>query len=213
MNMPDSSLSEVCQSRAEIHPSEPVTAWFAIQTVYKHEFRVSRDLAAKGFQVYLPLLRENRQWTDRKKVIEVPAFSGYLFLRHDGSLQSRSRSLDTFGVTRLLPDNHRPAPIADIEIESVRRALASKLPCAKCDPPAIGTRVRVARGLLAGIDGQIVRINNKARLVIQIASISQAISVDVDMNDVDTIAEFAPNSSLPNALVRKNNGSPVHDRA
>jgi len=179
----------------------PGTAWFAVQTAYKHEFRVLRDLAAKGFPAYLPLLRERRQWTDRTKVIEVPAFSGYLFLRHDSSLRSRSRVLDTLGVMRMLPDNHRPSPIGDEEIESLRRALDSNLPCAKCELLPIGTRVRVKRGVLAGVEGQIARISNKSRLVIQIASISQAISVEVDMNEVESIAEFAPLSSQPKSQV------------
>jgi transcription antitermination factor NusG len=175
----------------------PGTAWFAVQTSYKYEFRVLRDLAAKGFPAYLPVLREKRQWTDRTKVIEIPAFSGYLFLRHDSSMRSRSRVLDTLGVTRMLPDNHKPCPIADEEIESLRRALDSNLPCAKCEVLPVGTKVRVMQGVLAGVEGQIARISNKARLVIQIASISQAISVEVDMNDVETIAEFVPRAAQP----------------
>ncbi len=184
--MLDLSSKEVCLGG---------TAWFAVQTAYKYEFRVLRDLEAKGFPAYLPVLREKRQWTDRAKVIEVPAFSGYLFLRHDSSVRSRSRVLDTLGVTRMLPDNHKPSPIADAEIESLRRALESNLPCAKCELLPLGTRVRVTRGVLAGVEGLIARISNKARLVIQIASISQAISVEVDMNDVETVAALAPAAS------------------
>jgi hypothetical protein len=49
--------------------------------------------------------------------------------------------------------------------------------------------------VLAGVEGLIARISNKARLVIQIASISQAISVEVDMNDVETVAALAPAAS------------------
>jgi transcriptional antiterminator RfaH len=180
-----------------IDQEAPGTAWFAIQTVYKHEFRALRDLTAKGFIAYLPLLRETRRWTDRTKIIEVPAFSGYLFLRHDSSLQSRSLVLNTFGVYRMLPDNHRPAAIADIEIESLQRALNSNIPCAKCELPAVGTMVRVKSGVLTGVQGQIVRISNKFRLVILVSSISQAISVEVDINEVESIAEVSPRTSSP----------------
>lgn len=187
----------------------PGTAWFAIQTVYKHEFRALRDLAAKGFTAYLPLLRETRRWTDRTKVIELPAFSGYLFLRHDSSLQSRSLVLNTFGVYRMLPDNHRPAAIADIEIESLRRALNSNIPCTKCELPPVGTMVRVKSGVLAGVQGQIVRISHRFRLVILVSSISQAISVEVDGNDVETIADFSPHHSLPNTEAW-GRGQPAH---
>jgi transcriptional antiterminator RfaH len=176
-----------------------VTAWFAIQTLYKYEFRVLRDLTAKGFTGYLPLLRETRQWTDRKKTIETPAFGGYLFLRHDSSLQSRSLVLNTSGVFRMLPDNHKPSAIADIEIESLRRALDSNMPCIRCELPPVGSRVRVKSGVLAGVEGQIVRIQNKSRLVILVSSIAQGISVEVDGMDVETIADISPQHSLPHA--------------
>jgi transcription antitermination factor NusG len=175
------------------------TAWFAVQTEYKHEFRVLRDLAAKGFETYLPLLRETRRWTDRTKVIEVPAFSSYLFLRHDSSLQSRSRVLNTFGIHRILPDNHKPSPIADIEIESLRRALDSNMHCVRCEVPAVGTKVRVKYGVLAGVQGQIVRINNKSRLVILVSSLSQAISVEVDLNEVEAVADLSPHIPSTNS--------------
>ncbi len=175
------------------------TAWFAVQTEYNHEFRVLRDLTAKGFLAYLPLLRETRRWTDRTKVIEVPAFSSYLFLRHDCSLHSRSRVLNTLGIHRMLPDNHKPSPIADIEIESLRRALDSNLQCLRCEIPAVGTKVRVKRGVLLGVQGQILRINNKSRLVILVSSLSQAISVEVDVNDVEAIADLSPRTLSPNS--------------
>lgn len=177
----------------------PGTAWFAVQTIYKHEFRVLRDLTAKGFTGYLPLFRETRQWTDRMKIIETPAFSGYLFLRHDSSLRSRSLVLNTLGVFRMLPDNHKPSAIADIEIESLRRALDSNIPCIKCELPAVGTRVRVKSGVLAGVEGQIVRISNKLRLVILVSSISQAISVEVNGIDVEAIADLSSQHSFAHA--------------
>jgi transcriptional antiterminator RfaH len=168
----------------------PAAPWFAVQTLYRYEFRVMRDLKAKGFDSYLPLLRETRQWTDRKKVVEVPAFNGYLFLRNDCSLRNRSRVLETTGVVRMLPDNHKPSPIAEIEIESLRKALDSTLPVTKCErPPEIGTLVEVKAGALAGVQGRVSRINNKFRLVLSVGTISQAISVEVDMNDVEPVGD------------------------
>ena len=184
------------------------TAWFAVQTVYKHEFRVLRDLTAKGFDTYLPLFYEARRWTDRTKIIETPVFSGYLFLRHDSSLRSRSLVLNTFGVFRMLPDNHKPSAIADIEIESLRRALDSNIPCTRCELPAVGTRVRVKSGILAGVEGQIVRISNRLRLVVLVSSISQAISVEVDGIDVETVADVSPQRSFPNAQAWRH-GQPI----
>jgi transcription antitermination factor NusG len=197
VQMPDLLLSDTTTGNGATHEEASGTAWFAVQTVYKHEFRALRDLTAKGFTAYLPLLHETRRWTDRTKIIDVPAFSGYLFLRHDSSLQSRSLVLNTFGVYRMLPDNHRPAAIADIEIESLRRTLKSDIPCTKCELPPVGTMVRVKSGVLAGVQGQLVRINNGFRLVILVSSISQAISVEVGFNEIESIANAALRASSP----------------
>ena len=160
-------------------------AWYAVQTLYRNEQRVSRDLAVKGFATYLPLLRETRQWTDRKKVIEVPAFSGYVFVRHDASLPVRVRVLETAGVVRMLGDNHAPVPVPDAEIESLRRTLESNAPCIKCDYPAVGAMVQVKTGILAGVRGRLIRINNSLRLVLSVSTVSQAVSVEVNLEDIE----------------------------
>jgi len=165
------------------------SAWFAVQTILRHEFRTVRDLNAKGFVTYLPLLREVRQWTDRKKVIEIPAFSRYIFVNYEPSPRSRCRILETSGIVRMLPDNHNPTPIADNEIESLRRALDSGIPCAQHSYPSVGAKIEIRRGPLAGTQGHVVRINNKYRLVIAVSSISQAISVEVDASHIEAIED------------------------
>ena len=164
-------------------------AWYAVQTLYRYEQRISRDLTAKGFLTYLPLLRETRQWTDRKKVIEVPAFGGYLFVRHDASSRNRVRVLETSGVVRMLGDNHSPVPVADFEIESLQRTLESNVACQRCDYLTAGAMVQVKSGPLAGIRGRLIRIHNGLRLVLSVPTVQQAISVEVDLKDVEPVGE------------------------
>lgn len=167
------------------------SAWYAVQTLHRYEQRIARDLAAKGYETYLPLLRETRRWTDRKKVIEIPALSGYLFVRNDASLKSRVRVLETVGVVRMLGDNHAPVPVPEIEIESLRRALESNAPCSKCESLAEGTLVHVKTGVLAGIRGRLVRIHQNLRLILSVSNVSQALSVEVALEDVEPISEPA----------------------
>jgi transcription antitermination factor NusG len=187
-------------------PAAPRAAWYAVQTLYRHEQRIAHDLAVKGFATYLPLMREIRQWTDRKKVIDVPAFGGYIFVRHDASLPSRVRVLETAGVLRMLGDNHAPVPVPDIEIESLRRMLESNTGCKRCDYLPVGTMVQVKSGVLAGIQGRLSRTNNSLRLVLSVSTVSQAISVEVDLEDVEPIARIAgrqlpPSCDLEEALL------------
>jgi transcription antitermination factor NusG len=162
--------------------------WYAVQTLYRYEQRIARDLTAKGFETYLPLLRETRQWTDRKKIIHVPAFGGYIFVHQEASLHNRVRVLETSGVVRILGDNHSPVAIPEIEIQSLRRMLESDASCRKCEYLTVGTMVEVKRGALTGIRGRLVRIHNSLRLVLSVATVSQAISVEVGLEDVELVA-------------------------
>jgi transcription termination/antitermination protein NusG len=165
------------------------TEWYAVQTLYRYEHRIARDLTVKGFETYLPILRETRQWTDRKKVLEVPAFGGYVFIRQEASPRNRVRVLETTGVVRMLGDNHGPVPIPEIEIESVRRMIESGASSRKCELVTVGTMVEVKRGALTGIRGRLARIHNSLRLVLSVATVSQAVSVEVDLEDVEPIAD------------------------
>ena len=162
-------------------------AWYAVQTSYRCEQRVALGLTRKGFDTYLPLLREVHQWKDRRKIIDVPAFGGYLFVHYEPSLHNRVKVLETNGVVRLLGGNHTPSEVSDVEIEAVRRTLDSGLPCDRCDALTPGSTVRVMRGPLAGVQGRLVRIKNSLRLVVAITAFSQAISAELGLNDVEAV--------------------------
>jgi transcription antitermination factor NusG len=171
-------------------------AWYAVQTSYRCEQRVASGLSAKGFSTYLPLIREVHEWKDRRKTVDVPAFGGYLFVHCEPNLRNRVRVLETNGILRMLGGNHTPSPVSDLEIEDVRRALGSGVPCERCDAPAPGTLVEVMRGALAGVRGRVARIKNSFRLVITISAFAQAISAELSLDDVESIDEsFRPNYS------------------
>lgn len=187
-------MGEACLSAgtmtAELPRSENLNqAWYAVQTAYRCEQRVASGLTTKGFRTYLPLLREVHQWKDRRKVVEVPAFSGYLFVHYEPHLRNRVKVLETSGIVRLLGGNNAPSPISDVEIEAVHRTLGSSLPCERCDALTPGTLVRVMRGPLAGIQGRLTRIKNNLRLIVTISVFSQAISAELNLSDVEAIHE------------------------
>lgn len=167
------------------------SGWYAVQTSYRCEQRVAAALMTKGLTTYLPLLQEVHQWKDRRKVVNVPAFSGYLFVHHEPSLRNRVRVLETSGIVRLLGGNHAPSEIPEVEIEAIRRTLGSGMACDRCDALTPGTQVTVMRGPLAGVEGRLARIKNGLRLVVTISIFSQAISAEVGLNDVQAVHEYA----------------------
>jgi transcription antitermination factor NusG len=164
-------------------------AWYAVQTGYRCEQRVAQGLTAKGIETYLPLLREVHQWKDRRKVVDMPAFSGYLFVHYQPHLRNRVKVLETSGVVRLLGGNHAPNQVSDTEIEALRRTLSSGVECDRCDALTPGTMVKVKRGPLAGVQGRLVRYKNNVRLVVAISVFSQAISAELGLSDVEAVPD------------------------
>lgn len=165
------------------------SAWYAVQTGYRCEQRVALGLTTKGLETYLPLLSETHQWKDRRKLVDVPAFSGYLFVHFEPSLRNRVKVLETSGVVRLLGGNHTPNPVDEVEIDSLRRTLTSGLPCDRCDALVPGSLVMVKRGPLTGVQGRLIRIKNSFRLVVAISVFSQAISTELGLHDVEAVPE------------------------
>ncbi|MBV8673013.1 MAG: UpxY family transcription antiterminator [Acidobacteriaceae bacterium] len=163
--------------------------WFAVQTRYRREQRVAGDLTAKGIETYLPLLREVHAWKDRRKTLEVPAFGGYLFARFEENQCNRVRVLETTGVVRLLGHQGELEPVPDSEIESLRLSLGSGTPCMRHPYLASGMLLRIERGPLKGLEGRLVRMANALRLVICVASVGQAVAVEVARGDVAPIGE------------------------
>ena len=177
-------------------PGQFSPAWYAVQTGYRCEQRVAQGLTTKGFETYLPLLREVHQWKDRRKVVDVPAFSGYLFVHYAPSLRNRVKVLETGGVVRLLGGNHTPNQVPDVEIDALRRALSSGVDCNRCDALTPGALVKVNRGPLAGVQGRLVRFKNSLRLVVAISVFSQAISAELGLHDVEAVQGNGVSSSI-----------------
>ncbi|NOZ60610.1 MAG: UpxY family transcription antiterminator [Calditrichaeota bacterium] len=157
--------------------------WYAISTKARHEKKVFERLTNKKINVYLPLQKKYRKWSDRYKLVDEPLFSCYIFVRI--ALKNRLDVLQTDGVVRIVSFNGIPATIPDSQFEAIKRALEEHPgDVEKIDYLTPGQRVEVIQGSLKGIQGTLVQVKNKHRLVLRIDSIMQAISVDIDFRDV-----------------------------
>jgi transcription termination/antitermination protein NusG len=157
-------------------------SWFAVRTRSRAEKSVQEQLERKGVEVFLPTATRWSRWKDRKKAVDWPVFPGYCFARFDPA--SHLTVLKCFGVASIVAFGNEFAPIPEVEIESLRTLVSSTL---KYDPvPFIkeGEMVRVTHGPLAGVVGRLVRKGAKARLVLSVDLIGQAVSVEVDAGDV-----------------------------
>ena len=166
-----------------------VERWYAVQTRSRFEKVVRAEFAARGIEHYLATFEDVHQWKDRKKLVELPLFSGYIFARVTDTDAERLRILRTNGVVRILGSAGGIEPIPDYEIEAIRQLLLSGKRCYTHPFIREGAWVKVRRGPLAGIEGRLVRVKNQTRLVLSVELLSQSVATEVDAWDVQPAVE------------------------
>ena len=161
------------------------TAWCALFTCHQHEKSVAYGLTAKGFEAFVPLYDSMRRWKDRKKLVSLPLFPCYVFVR--GALTRRLQAVTTPGVHMIVSTGDQVAVIPEEEIEAIRRIIRGPYrvephPFLKC-----GVRVRVKRGALEGVEGILLRKKNLCRLVLSVDMMAQSIAVEIDASEVEPV--------------------------
>jgi transcriptional antiterminator RfaH len=99
--------------------------WYALYTESRQEKKVTARLAKLGIEVYCPLIIQERQWSDRKKKVEVPLLPSYVFVKVES--QNREMVFQVSGVVRYLYWLGQPAIIKDSEIEVLQNWLQDKI--------------------------------------------------------------------------------------
>jgi transcription termination/antitermination protein NusG len=158
-------------------------SWFAVWTRSRHEQVVRAQLETKHIDAFLPTITRWSRWKDRKKKIDWPLFPGYCFARFDPD--NALPVLKCSGVVNIVSVEGKPAAIPDYELESIRTLVASDLTFDSCPLIKEGMMVEVTHGPLRGVIGRLMRKDNeRARLVLAVDLIGQAVSVEVDAADV-----------------------------
>jgi transcription termination/antitermination protein NusG len=161
--------------------SGPAT-WYALWTRSRHEQVVRTQLEQKQIEAFLPTVTKWSRWKDRKKLVDWPLFPGYCFAKFDPN--ARLPVLTCAGVVNIVSFEGEPAPIPEHEIAGIRQLVDSELAFDPCPLVREGMMVEVVYGPLKGVVGRLVRKNDKARLVLAVDLIGQAVSVEVDAADV-----------------------------
>ena len=168
-------MTEIIKPKPE--PAEK--AWHVIYTTPRAEKKVNERLIEAGIETYLPLVKTIRQWSDRKKKVEVPLFNSYIFVRSPE--KQRFEILSVYGVVRYLYYLGKPAIIRQKEIDGIRRFL-NQSEGYKISVE-VGDKVQIASGVMEGVFGEVVRIG-KDKLVLQIEQLGMNLVAEVDRDMV-----------------------------
>jgi len=156
--------------------------WYALWSKSHCEQLVFDQLAARGFQAFLPKIEVWSRRNGGRHCISVPMFPGYLFLHHAMDLNSYIEVLKTRELVRVLGDGRdRLAVVPDAEIDAIQKVVQAHLPALPYPYLREGQRVRITKGPLAGVEGILVHTKpNKGLLVLSIELFQRSVAVEVD---------------------------------
>jgi transcription antitermination factor NusG len=172
----------------DIEDSEPVdcaahldVAHYAIQVRYQYERIVEESLKIRGFSPFLPMFKRRRRWSDRVMETETPLFPGYIFCAFD--LKNRLPVLSSPGVVGIVGAGKRPVPVDSNELAAVRAMTLRGIDVQPCSALP-GQRIRIGSGPLEGLEGALLEIRGKHRLVVRISILNRSISAIIDGSEV-----------------------------
>ncbi|PWD97546.1 UpxY family transcription antiterminator [Marinilabilia rubra] len=158
---------------------EDVFQWYALYTKSRAEKKVYEQLKGFGIEVYLPLKKEQRQWSDRKKWVEVPVINSYIFVKIT-SAQYRE-VFNATGVVAYVSHKGKAVAIPAREIDAMRRTIENKLSFSvEADTLRKGEKVTITSGPLKNIEGEVEEIQGTKKLYLRISHIGYVLVLNLD---------------------------------
>ncbi len=162
--------------------------WYAVYTRSRFEKQVLKGLEDQGIEAYLPLIKTVRQWSDRKKTVEVPLFSSYVFVHIDRRFYDLV--LQTNGVVKYITFEGKAASIPADQIDNLRIIVNSDEKVETTwETRRKGDKVMVSAGSLKGLRGELISDGDRRKVLVRIDSIDQNLVVEVHSSLIEAIKE------------------------
>ncbi|MFZ6024343.1 MAG: UpxY family transcription antiterminator [Bacteroidota bacterium] len=157
---------------------EPEKKWYALYTKPRWEKKIDSVLIRKGIESWCPLQKVERQWSDRKKIIEDPLFKSYVFVRI--APDEKTKVLMTDGVLNFVHYLGKPAIIKDDEVDTIKKYLAEKdasIAILSEEGFQNEMKIKVNHGVFMGNKGTVIR-GGKKKVYVKLESLGQVMVVE-----------------------------------
>ncbi len=154
--------------------------WYVIYTHPNFEKKVFNSLQQRDIISFLPSKKITKQWSDRKKTVEVPLFSCYLFVYT--TIHDRFKVLEIRGVRNYVSFNGSPVTITDDEISLIKKMISD--PEVMLENYLEGDSVKIIKGPFMGFTGIIFERKGKTRFGVKLKAINQSLSVELNYSSI-----------------------------
>ena len=150
--------------------------WSVVHCRPRCEKKVAEFCDSKHLPRYLPLMNKSHRYGKRVRSYTTPVFAGYLFALTNTSGRALLRQYQR--VANVLEVSDQETLVA--QLQQIKTALDQNEAFELFPHLAVGTKVKVQAGPLKGVEGFVVRLKNKTRIVLNIDFIQQALAVEVE---------------------------------
>ena len=164
--------------------------WYVLHTKSRFENVVNDGLQRKHIEVFLPKITVRSKRRDRKAMIRIPIFPGYVFVKTDLHPHHHLEIVKTAGAVRLIGSKEGPVPVSDETIDSLQIMVSTDLPVSTGNRLQKGDRVMVVSGPFAGVAGSFVRYRGQGRVIVNIEALGQYAGVDVSEDDLEILPKI-----------------------
>ena len=160
------------RSKSEMHK------WYPVYTYPRAEKKAYQALINKGIETYLPLRRQLKQWSDRKKWVDEPFIKSYLFVHIDQ--QQQTEVLMTKGITRFIYFGGKIASMPDKQMDDLKLLMTSAVELEITEENLLpGEKVILKAGPLKGMIGEIVSYRSQKQLALRLDNLGCSIIIHV----------------------------------
>jgi transcriptional antiterminator NusG len=169
-----------------IDPKRDDDGWYVVHTNSRHETKVESALRRKNIETFLPRITVPSRRRDRKLLLSVPLFPGYLFVHTELDIRTYYQIVTAKSVVSILRQNGTPCPVPKEKIDSIKTIVASEQIYYPWRYLENGRQVRVVEGPLTGIIGVILKKKDKKRrLVVAMELFQRSVAVELDDESVE----------------------------
>ena len=164
-----------------------VSKWFAVYTRFKREKLVKKMLDQKQIECYLPLRKEIRNWSKKRRTMELPLISCYIFVKITKS--EYVPVLETEHVLNFVKFSKDLIAIPENEIQFIKNMLQDEIDfeLMPVDKFQKGDNIIIAGGSLAGTKGQLVDFEGKKRVLITLDYIQHTFKLSVEKHLIQKV--------------------------
>jgi len=154
-------------------------SWYALYTKSRAEKKALEELTKAGIEAYLPLKKVLRQWSDRKKWVEMPIISSYIFIKIAPA--DYQRVFDVRGIVAYVSYKGKACVIPESDILAMKRTIENQMEFSvETNTIKKGQLITVTSGPLEGIKGEVIDVQGTKKIILSICNIGYTLVVNLD---------------------------------